>query len=282
MRVLCVGDVNQDIITPQISYFPLRNEQLIVKNFRWFVGGGAALTACALSSLGLDTTLVGCVGDDSMGKELIVKIKGFGVKSKVKKVESSTEVTFAVSFANAARSFISTVGANNQLTVKDLPLLEGFDHLHVSGFYHLNGLNKSIGSLLKRAKNAGLSTSFDPGFSKGSSPARVKELLPLVDVLFVSDPELKSFGGIQFCSRRVSVLAVHSGIDGSVAYHKGQRYLSEPIRTKIVNSTGSGAVYNAGFLKNYLRGRSVQECINKGLDVAKYYMRREKQEFPKR
>ena len=115
MKLLCVGDVNLDIITPKISYFPLKDEQLIVNDFKWFLGGSTTITACAAASLGVDTTLVGRVGNDFTGNMLMDKLTKCLVNSLVKQGPTPTEVTFAVTFESASRSFITTTGANVDL-----------------------------------------------------------------------------------------------------------------------------------------------------------------------
>jgi len=121
MKLLVVGDINQDIITPKVSYFPLKDEQLIVNDFKWFLGGGAAITACAASSLGVNTTLVGAIGKDLIGAMLLKEIKSWGVKSLIKKTSTNTEVTFAVTFENTSRSFITTIVAKKDLLLSDMP-----------------------------------------------------------------------------------------------------------------------------------------------------------------
>jgi len=281
MKLLCVGDINQDIITPKVSYFPLKDEQLIVNNFKWFLGGGAAITACAASSLGVNTTLVGAIGSDLIGAMLLKEIKAWGVKPLIKKTSTSTEVTFAVTFENTSRSFITTIGANKDLLLSDVPSVKGFNHLHVSSIYHLGGLQKSIEVLFNRARNAGLTISFDPGFMAGANPMLVKGLLPLVDVLFINEVELKKFGGAQFCTKRVPVVAVHLGPKGSIVFNKGKRYEAPAPKLKVVDSTGAGDVYNAGFLKSYMKGDNVETCLDNAMKAASFYVRQKEQVFPK-
>ncbi len=280
MKMLSIGDINLDIITPKISYFPLKDEQLIVDHFKWFIGGGATITACAANSLGLETTLVGCVGDDLVGKMLLNKINKLNVKTKIRKTTTPTEITFAVTFENTSRSFITTIGANKELIIKDIPSLNGYNHLHLSSFYHLRSLQKNIESLFIKARNEGLTISFDPGFIAGANPSLVKKLLPLIDILFVNELELKTFGGSQYCSKKVPIIAVHSGSKGSIVYTKGKKIISPPLKVKVINPTGAGDVYNAGFLKSFLKGEPIESNLKKAVKASTYYIKQKEQKFP--
>ncbi len=283
MKVLCVGDINLDIITPPIKYFPLREEQLIVRDFKWFLGGSTAITAAALSSLGVETTMVGAVGEDMLGNLLIKKLKKWGVKSLIKKTTTPTEVTFAVTFENSSRSFITTAGANKNLKISDVPELEGYDHLHLSSYYHLKGMQSSIRTLFSRAKKKEMTISFDPGFVAGASPVQVKKLLPMTDILFLNEAELQKFGGSQYCSRRVPVLAIHAGAKGGIVYTKGKKYTySTPSSVRPVNLTGAGDVYNAMFIKCFLEKRPVEECLKKAVKASSFYIKQKEQRFPVR
>lgn len=280
MRLLCVGDINLDIITPKVSYFPLKDEQLIVDNFKWFLGGSSTITACAAASLGVDTTLAGCVGSDFIGDMLLSKLKSYGVKSLVKRGETPTETTFAVTFESTSRSFITTVGANKDLSLADIPSFDGFSHLHLASFYHLHGLQKDFPRLITSAKKAGLTVSFDPGLVAGANPNLAKKLFSLIDVLFLNELELRRFGGMLFCGKQAPLIAVHLGPEGSVV-HKGSVKFSLPaFKGKVLNSTGAGDVYNAGFLKEFMKGADPKSCLESGVKAASFYIKQKEQLFP--
>ena len=281
MRLLCVGDINLDIITPKVSYFPLKDEQLIVDNFKWFLGGSSTITACAASSLGLDTSLVGCIGSDFIGDMLVGKLKSYGVKSLVRRSDMvPTETTFAVTFESTSRSFITTVGANKDLSLADIPSFDGFSHLHLASFYHLHGLQKDFPKLITSAKKAGLTVSFDPGLVAGANPNLAKKLFNMVDVLFLNELELRRFGGMLFCGKTAPLIAVHLGPDGSVVHRGSTKYSLPAFKGKVLNSTGAGDVYNAGFLKEYLKGSDAQTCLESGVKAASFYIRQKEQVFP--
>lgn len=281
MRLLCVGDINLDIITPRVSYFPLKDEQLIVDDFKWFLGGSSTITACAASSLGVDTTLAGCVGSDFIGDLLLSKLGSYGVKPFIKRVATPTETTFAVTFESTSRSFITNIGANKDLSISDIPSFEGFNHLHVASFYHLHGLQKDFARLITSAKKAGLTVSFDPGLIAGANPNLAKKLFSLVDVLFLNELELRRFGGMLFCGKQAPLIAVHLGPEGSIV-HKGSTKFSLPaFKGKVLNSTGAGDVYNAGFLKEFMKGSDPKSCLESGVKAASFYIKQKEQLFPK-
>lgn len=290
LDVLCVGDVNQDIITTPLDDYPKRNEQVVIPEFKYYLGGSSAICSAACQSLGLKTGFVGVVGDDFHGLNLKRKLKAFNVKSYVRvSGRAGTDTTFAITFKNGKRSFITSHGANDELSINDVKndVLMSSRHLHVSGYWHLKNLRPRLPELFKRAKRHGLSTSFDIGATiEKRDWSRILSLLSDVDVLFLNDYELRlltkssMLKGIKKLIPLVSVLALHLGGEGAMACTKDKRVRMDSFNVKVINPTGAGDTFNAGFLYAYLRNELLGSCLKHALANACIYISRSEQRFP--
>ena len=82
MKILVVGSINMDLVT-YMPHLPKRGETSFGTDFMKNPGGKGANQACAASLLNADVTMLGAVGSDAFGKELISCLKKNNVKPKI-------------------------------------------------------------------------------------------------------------------------------------------------------------------------------------------------------
>jgi ribokinase len=116
-RIVVIGSLNMDLVicTPRIA---LEGETIIGSNFATMPGGKGANQAVAASRLGAKVDMVGCVGDDGFGKELIAKLKGESVGTDFVTTESGISSGVAMITVNESgeNSIVVSPGANHQMT----------------------------------------------------------------------------------------------------------------------------------------------------------------------
>ena len=147
--------------------------------------------------------------------------------------------------------------------------------MHVSSFYLQEALRPGVEKLFRDARAAGLTTSLDPGFdpSERWDPDLI-ETLRSVDVFFPNEVELRGLTGsddpeeavrrLQKGSTRVQVVA-KLGARGAMAIDGGGRPVHVPApRVDVVDTTGAGDSFDAGFLHAWLGGAELTDCLRLG------------------
>ena len=119
-KVLVVGSINMDLVV-ETGHFPAPGETLLGQRFSTFAGGKGANQAVAAQRLGAQVTLVGCVGDDGFGRQLLEQLKAEGIDTRQVRIaqETGTGVA-AITVSQAENSIVVVPGANHALTPTDL------------------------------------------------------------------------------------------------------------------------------------------------------------------
>ena len=119
-KVLVVGSINMDLVV-QAERFPGPGETLLGQSFHTFPGGKGANQAVAARRLGAQVTMLGCVGGDSFGRQLLALLETEGIDTRCVRTEDgvSTGVA-AITVSHAENSIIVVPGANHALLPADV------------------------------------------------------------------------------------------------------------------------------------------------------------------
>ncbi len=119
-KIVVVGSINMDLVVKS-SRFPLPGETVIGNDMQTFPGGKGANQAVAASKLGADVLMVGCVGDDVFGEDLIGNLKMNRVGTDfVRKIKNkSTGIAMIMVSKTGQNSIVLAPGANMMVN-KDL------------------------------------------------------------------------------------------------------------------------------------------------------------------
>lgn len=226
-----------------------------------FPGGNPVNVSVYLKRLGVSTAYVGVVGNDEYGKILMDSLSDKGVDiSHLHVVEGKTAVT-QVDLIEGERVFgdyEEGVMANFRLTPEDVDFLCSFD-LIVSGLW--GKIEKSLSDLKRR----GQLIAFD--FATKLDDPIVDIAIVNVDYAFFAADEdndtLRSYMKKQQ-EKGPKVLVVTLGENGSIAYDGLKFYRYGIVKCHVVDSMGAGDSYIAGFLKAYLEGKEIMECMEQG------------------
>jgi ribokinase len=123
-KVLVIGSINMDLVV-ETGHFPAPGETLLGQRFSTFAGGKGANQAVAARRLGAQVTLVGCVGDDAFGRELLAQLDAEGIDTRhVRVVKETGTGVAAITVSQAENSIVVVPGANHALTPADLDAVE--------------------------------------------------------------------------------------------------------------------------------------------------------------
>lgn len=228
-------------------------------------GGSAANTVAALSRLGYGTGFLGVIGKDDPGKFLLRSMEGTDV-SRVKKFQRSGMCLSILS--GEERSLLVLPNANEyfSFTEDDVGYLNSSRFVHLGSFAGDNPLNaqKRLVDLLDDQ----VYVSFAPGEGYARRGLeQIKELMARTRILFVNDREAELLTGLppREGSRALldagpKVVACTLGERGSLIVTKNSELEVPAKRTVVVDRTGAGDVYAAGFLAGYLDGATLEVC----------------------
>ena len=123
-KIAVIGSINMDLVTTA-PRFPAVGETLLGSGFAQFMGGKGANQAVAAARLGAEVALVGAVGDDAFGRELLAGLQAQGVDTAAVKTLADTPTGMAnITVAEADNHIIVVSGANFGLTVADIAAQE--------------------------------------------------------------------------------------------------------------------------------------------------------------
>ena len=264
-----IGEIYQDHIFSGFASWPTPGEEIFTDRYEWELGGGAVTTACALARLGRKVQLIGVAGEADMPR-IVSRLADFGVSADGIVTSSlRTGVTVGISTVHD-RSFFTHRGANDQLPdllLRDELLLE---HAARSRHVHLamplsTRLAEHALPLLCRN---GATTSLDVGHHMGWLQDEASlGILSAIDYTMPNAREAAVLSGsVEQYLQRCRVLGLHNalvklGRDGAVLLRNGTEYRVSPPEVTVVDTTGAGDAFDAGFIDALLDDKSPAEIL---------------------
>ena len=283
-KVLCIGDVMLDVVT-KISVMPseINYGSDTPAQISTHGGGAAGNVAAWLTRTDARATIVGHVGDDSAGSALVSEFDALGVRHHNLVVDKGhSGVVVVLVDPTGERTMFPDNGANSGLHIGDLPDLEGFNAVYISGYSPLDPLSrKGIKEMIAKIKAAGITIYFDPasvGGMKEVDIVEVKSWLSLMDVILLNDEEAHYLTGqtdperaldilLQSCSTAVVKLGSH----GAIGKSRGGESVSVPaLSTDVVDTTGAGDSFAAGFISYFATKKDLSRALMAGAEVASH------------
>ena len=279
MQAVVVGNVTLDVLCYPVDEVP-RHESIAFEQAAVGAGGCASNTAVVLAALGVPTGLVACVGADEAAGLARRTWQAFGVDDRfVATVDAPTGFSVGLVDHDRQPRFIHTPGANAHLTPARLRpeayAAVGAQWLHLAGYFVLPGLlTPDLAPVLARARAAGMRVSLDVATSPAmDDPTPLWPLLPWLDVFFCNahegyrltghqDPEAIAAALGDRGARRVVVKLGSAGSLGWAPDFRGR--VPAPEVQAVVDTTGAGDAFAAGFIAARLQGASFHEALQAG------------------
>jgi len=269
--VAVVGEIYIDHIFTGFAAWPQPGEEAFTREYMREIGGGAANTACALAKLGRSVSLFGAIGAADAGW-FDRRLQEFGVSSDgLEKTDGNTGVTVSVSMRDD-RSFFSYMGENERLMAilrsgSVLASLKQARHVHFA-----MPLEHEIAmSVLPALRAAGCTTSLDVGFTPDWLQARVNlDICRAIDYFLPNEREATLLSGgdvsgyLSFAQREgLSGPVVKLGSRGAAMLANGIEYKVSSSPVEVVDTTGAGDAFDAGFIDALLDDASPEDCLRR-------------------
>ncbi len=279
MNVITLGVHVLDVHVRPVEGIPSGSDGTIVDEIAMSAAGTAGGTATILRKLGANVRSFGAVGKDALGDTLVGLLDAAGVDTTnlVRRGSAQTSASVLPVRPNGDRPAWHCIGANGVYTVEDVDLdaVAEASHLHLGGPEFLGG--EAAAKVLSHAKANGVVTSVDmlapgdPGMLEW-----VEAALPYTDYFLPNDEQLLGLTGepsLQDAARAIvakgaGCVAVTRGAEGALVVTADEAFAVPAFEVEVVDTTGCGDAFSAGFLRGLAAGRSLEAAAVLGSATA--------------
>jgi sugar/nucleoside kinase (ribokinase family) len=268
-----------DVLVRPVEAIPEGQGGQLVDEIRITAAGSAGGTALVLAKLGADVRSAGAVGTDPAGDMLLALLQRDGVDTGllVRREDVQTSTSVLPIRPSGERPAFHVVGANATYGPDDAPWDEiaAADNLHLGGPEFMGG--EAAAKILGHARSHGAVTSADvlapgePGLLEW-----IADALPELDYLLPNDEQVLGFTGTSdleegcraLVERGVGCVAATCGADGVLVVDSDGADRVPAFDVDVVDTTGCGDAFSAGFLRGLALGEERREAAVLGCAAA--------------
>jgi len=273
-RVVVVGSLNMDLVI-RSARIPQPGETILGGEFHSIPGGKGANQAVGTARLGAHVSMVGRVGDDAFGNQLLKNLSADGIDHTfvLRDGASATGVALIVVDDAGQNTIVVASGANMRLSPSDVDAAAAVFATADALLLQLESPLQTVIHAAKLARAHGVTVILNP------APARPlpQELLTLVDVLVPNESETSLLTGMPVANLDEAVAAsaaLHQAGVGTVILTLGERgaLLAEERATRVLpafeveplDTTAAGDAFLAGLAVALAEGRNPDEAVRWG------------------
>ncbi|MEA2123308.1 MAG: hypothetical protein QOI80_90 [Solirubrobacteraceae bacterium] len=265
-----------DVLVRPVEAIPEGQGGTLVEEIRITPAGSAGGTAIVLSRLGAEVRSAGAIGTDAAGDMLLALLEREGVDTSLllRRTDVQTSASVLPIRPDGSRPAFHVVGANGTYGPDDATDLDA-EYLHLGGPEFMGG--EAAAQILARAREAGAVTSADilapgdPGLLEWIAPA-----LPHLDHLLPNEEQVLGFTGASdlaagcraLIDRGVGCVAATRGAEGALVVTADEEHAVPALAIDVVDTTGCGDAFSAGFLRGLSLGRSLPDAARLGCATA--------------
>lgn len=270
--ILDVGSLNADLVV-RVPRFPQPGETISGSDLQIIPGGKGANQAVAAARQGTSISMLGRVGNDSFGPELINNLKQNNVDTSHVQIDSqsATGTAIIVVDANGQNNIVLSPGGNGQVSPADVTAVSFLDYKLL--LLQLEIPIEAVLAAAQRARESGLRVLLNP------APARSlpEELISLSDFVLPNETELslltnQSVHDISSAEKAAKTLLergaqnviVTLGANGALIVSNKQVTHVNTYQVEVVDTTAAGDAFIGGFASALLRNKSLEEAVRYG------------------
>lgn len=285
--IVNVGICTVDIIGRTIDDFPPPGGLRLFDSLTVTTGGNAMNCSVAMAKMGVPCDIIVKVGKDALGEFVRSEVTKYkiGADGLIISDDSHTPFTFVAVLSHGERSFFHTMGTNGTLRADDIRL----DVVRRAKFCFVTGTmvmktfdGEQTARILAEAQKAGAVTLLDTVYTDAASQkqwqAAILPCLPHLDYFIPSQPEARAITGESdpsamakfFQSKGCKQAVIKMDAQGAFCRDaKGREALVPSYRVdKVVDTTGAGDCWCAGFITGLHEGLSMTDAAALGNAVA--------------
>lgn len=273
-KVFVLGELNVDLIVTGSDVTPEWNKEKLVDSFELVLGSSSAITACGLSGLGMEVCFVSVIGDDMFGRFVLSELQRHGVDTRYVTIDPNLRTGAGLSLSTEQdRALLTFMGSIPALQPKHFPeeMLQEAHHIHFGSYYLQESMRLHWGRWFERAREAGVTTSFDTGWDPKEVWYRedIFRLLKNTSLFLPSEAELLQMTGKGTVEEALACLpddrgtvAVKRGEKGALlSRNAGETIHSGAFPVVPVDTTGAGDSFDAGMIHAFLQGFEEKKAL---------------------
>lgn len=281
MAVVTLGVHIVDVLARPVEAIPQGQDTVLVDQIRMTAAGSAAGTAVALAKLGNDVVSVGAIGDDELGDLLVAVMTrhGVDVSGLVRRTGDQTSATILPIRPDGGRPSFHVPGANLTVTAStvDAGLLAAAGAVHLGGPDVTFGLNDpAFFDALEAARAGGTVVTMDLLSNMADLVKGAAAFLPHVDYFLPNEEQALMMTGTDdpvLAARKLlgegpRAVLITLGEHGSLVATADGVERIPALEVDVVDTTGCGDAYCAGFITGLLNGRDLGESARWGTAAA--------------
>jgi sugar/nucleoside kinase (ribokinase family) len=279
MRAIAMGVHVLDVLVRPVEEIPEGQGGQLVEQIKVTPAGSAGGAAVVLAKLGAEVQSAGAIGTDAAGDMLLRLLESHGIDTSllVRRDEVQTSASVLPIRPNGDRPAFHVVGANATYGPDEAPwdAIAAADYLHLGGPEFMGG--EAAAQILSRAREGGAITSADilapgdPGLLDWIAPAfgELDYLLPNEEQVlgFTGESDLAA-GCRALVERGVGCVAATRGADGVLIVDAEGEESVPAFEVDVVDTTGCGDAFSAGFLRGLSLDRSRHDAAVLGCAAA--------------
>ena len=244
-------------------------------------GGSAANTIAGLAALGRSCGFIGQVADDQLGEVFAHDVRALGIAfdTPPRGAEPPTARCLILVTPDGQRTMNTFLGASQYLpqAALDRDTIAAADILYLEGYlWDPEEPRAAMRAAIDVAKQACRKVAFTLSdafvIDRHGDDFRALIADGSIDILFANDGEVRALMGtddtdaaVRALAAQVPVLVCTHGANGAEAHANGQhvRVAAEPVN-RVIDTTGAGDLFAAGFLAGQAEGRSLTDSLTMG------------------
>jgi sugar/nucleoside kinase (ribokinase family) len=270
--LLVIGEINPDLILQGQDVSPAFGQaEKLVENAALTIGSSSVIFACGAARLGLKVIFVGIVGDDVFGHFMLNQMQARHIDTSPCIISKKETTGFSMILSQPNdRAILTHAGSMASLRYSDIDqnLFKQVKHLHVGSFFMLEQLQNDVAQLFACAKAAGLSTSIDTNWDpKEQWDSGLAEVFKHTDVFLPNEAELLNISKRATVEEaleslgHIPMIAVKCGAKGGLVQHDSEILTALPLPVTVIDTTGAGDSFDAGFLYGYLQKWELEKSL---------------------
>ena len=281
MRAIAMGVHVVDVLARPIEEIPAGQGGQLVEEIRITPAGSAGGTAVVLAKLGATVRSAGAIGRDALGDVMIDLLGRYGVETSllVRREGVQTSASVLPIRPDGSRPAFHVIGANASYTSADAPWEEiaAASHLHLGAPEFMGG--QEAARILSFARERGVVTSVDilaPGDQVRAARDWIAPAFAHVDYLLPNEEQVLGLTGADdvvagaraLLSEGVGCVAATCGAEGAVVVWGDEVERVPALEVAVIDTTGCGDAFSAGFLRGLSLGRSRRASAELGCAAA--------------
>lgn len=269
--LLVIGEINPDLILRGKDVTPVFGQaEKLVEEAVLAIGSSSVILACGAARLGLKVAFIGLVGDDEFGRFMLHAMRECGLDTSGCVVETAVSTGLSVILSGPDDRAILTYPGSIPLLKReqiDDHILKQARHLHVGSYFLLDNLRPDLPALFAAAKRHGMTTSLDPNWDPRGQ-WEVAAMFPHCDLFLPNEAEVLRISqqsdftaGLEALAAQIPILAVKLGAKGGLGRQGNRQISAPPLKVNVIDTTGAGDSFDAGFLYGYLNGWPLEKSL---------------------